>query len=241
MMLAAQRNLFTGSFNPLSLSPALWLSDTGSNPAQWDDLSGNGRHATQGTAANQPVIVANALNGRQVRRFDGSNDSLVFPSGFMPINDSARTVYVVGKQRISTSGLRSLFCYGGTTDLSRWNIRFNTNELNIECANRLASGGAVANPTDFHILGCLHSGGSLSAGASMFIDGQIRSLSFSGAATGLLVTTDTNQGIGFRRAVPDSFFNGDIAEILVFQSILSTENRRRIEGYLSSKYNIAIS
>ena len=38
-----------------------------------------------------------------------------------------------------------------------------------------------------------------------------------------------------------SQLNGDIAEILVFPTALSTENRRRIEGYLSSKYNIAIS
>jgi hypothetical protein len=86
-MFAARNMTFTrpvagggGSFDPLSLSPALWLSDTGSDPSVWSDESGNSRHAVQATIANQPSIVTGALNGRQVRRFDGVNDRLVTPS-----------------------------------------------------------------------------------------------------------------------------------------------------------------
>lgn len=44
----------------------------------WADQSGNGNHLTQGTAANQPLYVANgaAPNGRACLRFDGVNDDL---------------------------------------------------------------------------------------------------------------------------------------------------------------------
>jgi len=59
-------------FNPLSLSPALWLSDTGNDPSVWPDISGNKRDFTQSYAPSRPTIVAGALNGRQVRRFNNS-------------------------------------------------------------------------------------------------------------------------------------------------------------------------
>lgn len=64
-------------FNPLSLSPALWLNDTGSDPSVWTDISGNGRNAVQGNVGNRPAIITNALNGKQVRRFDGVDDYLI--------------------------------------------------------------------------------------------------------------------------------------------------------------------
>jgi hypothetical protein len=61
-------------WSPALLRPglALWLdaadSSTitlnGSNVAQWNDKSGNGRHVSQATAANQPAYVASALNGK---------------------------------------------------------------------------------------------------------------------------------------------------------------------------------
>jgi len=61
-MFAANAMFLTGAFNPLSLSPALWLSDTGSDASVWPDISGNGRNATQAVALNHPAIVTGALN-----------------------------------------------------------------------------------------------------------------------------------------------------------------------------------
>lgn len=43
----------------------------------WDDESGNGNDATQGTAANQPVYKTNIVNGLPVVRFDNTNDGMV--------------------------------------------------------------------------------------------------------------------------------------------------------------------
>jgi len=79
MITAAHRLFQVGGFSPLSLAPALWLSDTGSNAAEWTDISGNSRTPFQTTGVRQPAIVTNVLNGRQVRRFDGTNDFLTSP------------------------------------------------------------------------------------------------------------------------------------------------------------------
>lgn len=59
-----------------ALSPAAWYRfgqgiTVATGVSQWDDASGNGRHLTQGTAANQPAKQADGSI-----LFDGSNDFL---------------------------------------------------------------------------------------------------------------------------------------------------------------------
>ena len=64
---------------------ALWLDAddastitlNGTNVSQWDDKSGNNRHATQGTAADQPTYSATGLNGKPSLLFDGTNDVML--------------------------------------------------------------------------------------------------------------------------------------------------------------------
>jgi spore coat protein U-like protein len=73
------------AFSPLTVANCeLWLdaSDsssvtlTSSAVSQWNDLSGNNRHATQGTGNNRPTYT-DKVNGRNVITFDGTNDSLI--------------------------------------------------------------------------------------------------------------------------------------------------------------------
>jgi hypothetical protein len=53
--------------------------------SQINDLSGNGRHFTQGTAANRPTIV-NGPHGKPEIVFDGVNDHLATASQTLPTN-----------------------------------------------------------------------------------------------------------------------------------------------------------
>jgi len=83
-----------GGFTPRSIPGLkLWLSgdrsqmyddSAGTIPADFndssgkiDDLSGNGHHATQGTTANQPTLLANQSNGKPALDFNGTNNLLV--------------------------------------------------------------------------------------------------------------------------------------------------------------------
>jgi hypothetical protein len=57
-------------------------------------------------------------------------------------------------------------------------------------------------------------------------------------------TANTNSQavrVGSNAAADNLFFNGDIAEILIFPTALSTEDRQKVEQYLSSKYAIALA
>jgi hypothetical protein len=64
---------------------AMWLDAAdestitlnGSTVSQWNDKSGNGRNASQATAALQPTYTTNGLNGKPVISFDGVDDELI--------------------------------------------------------------------------------------------------------------------------------------------------------------------
>lgn len=93
-MFSSRNMMFCGSFNPLSLLPALWLDGSdaatrfdsvsggslvttnGASVARLEDKSGNARHATQATPTSRPTLVTSAQNGRDALNFDGINDCL---------------------------------------------------------------------------------------------------------------------------------------------------------------------
>jgi hypothetical protein len=68
----------------LGAALALWLDAAdastitlnGSTVSQWRDKSGNNRHASQATKANQPTYTPSGLNGKPVITFDGVDDFL---------------------------------------------------------------------------------------------------------------------------------------------------------------------
>ena len=81
------------NWTPAELPTELWFDAADSatvvhssnSVSQWNDKSGNGRHATQTTASDRPTLQAGALNSKAVLRFDGSNDDkLWYPGGFVP-------------------------------------------------------------------------------------------------------------------------------------------------------------
>jgi hypothetical protein len=209
------------SFTPLSLSPALWLSDSGTNPAQWDDISGNNRHAVQATPANMPSIVAGAINGKQIRRFDGGD---YFSTVGFSANYSAKTIYIV--QARASTGFRSPI--GNRETSAGWVIRL-TDTGGLFAHPGTASNISVA--ADSKVAGLIR---LQSNGSSMTL--QIGSASASGGS-GSYVSSANNLQIG-ADGRPGEYYAGDIAEILIFPTALSTTDRQAVETYLNAKWAI---
>ena len=93
-------DLLGGAFNPSSLSGLIgWfdaseestITENAGAVEQWDDRSGNGKHATQITPANRPVVTSGGLAGKDVITFDGVSD---FLASALAVNQPA-TVFVV--------------------------------------------------------------------------------------------------------------------------------------------------
>lgn len=73
-------------WTPAELTTSVWLDaddeetidlDGNDNIQQWDDQSGNDDHRTQSFSGRRPALIAEALAGRAVARFDGSDDVLL--------------------------------------------------------------------------------------------------------------------------------------------------------------------
>ena len=236
------RGVLSG-FNPLSLSPALWLNDIGSDPSVWTDMSGNGRDAT---GANAPSIVTNALNGRQVRRFDGVDDFLSLTTGLgMFRNVSGGTVIAAYKwitnptvfspifiASVSTSSLTSRISIGGGIT-SR---KLFTGGRRLD-ANTFASATSAADNSTAYFV---HSGilNYANSDAFQYVNGVLDGTNTSFQTDGNTENTDSILiAVGGNGAL--NFSNIDLAEILVFPTALSTVNRQKVERYLSGKYAIA--
>jgi hypothetical protein len=118
-------------FDPLSLSPALWLdaSDSatlfnaasgGSTPAngagigRWEDKSGNGRNFTQSTSGSRPLRQTAVQNGLDVVRFDGSNDIMLMSAGLGVFADVPGITWVAVVKWLTTPTLSSVFASAST-------------------------------------------------------------------------------------------------------------------------------
>lgn len=229
--------------NPLSLSPALWLSDTGSNLAQWEDLSGNGRHAVQATPANRPSIVSGALNGRQVRRFNGSSQFLSLSDRAILKNLPGATLFAVVKSVVQTPGERAIFSYMTSTTASLFYA--------AQSGSQLSYGGRRVAGTsgDFSFFGTFEANApKIIATQQRWSVGQKEAwmsagqndtdLAFQTAGNSENANSAFDPTIGKIADAASQFFNGDIAEILVFPTALSTADRQAVENYLNAKWAI---
>ena len=226
-------------FNPISLAPAVWYSDTGSNAAQWDDISGNGRHATQGTVGFRPSIQTDSINGKQVRRFDGTDDFLSITSAFSILNSkSYAAIFAVVKTNATTTGVNPGFVAFNWAGLGRFGLgvvdspsQFRASGRRVEADGFSAATQARSTNACIVAAEAVYSSGTIRLGVNSVYTQAIFSSSGSSSANDSVVAEVGRAGTGY--------INADIAEILVYNTPLTATERRRIELYLAIKYNIA--
>ena len=86
------------------------VTDVSGACSAWADQSGNGWHASQGTAGNRPTITTDG--GYASLLFDGTSDNLIVPS--ITSSASAKCVYAVFRRTGVASSHRALFDAQGT-------------------------------------------------------------------------------------------------------------------------------
>jgi len=230
---------------PALASLRLWLradkgvTETGGAVSAWSDQSGNFNNTVQTNPSQQPAVVADAVNGRAVLRFDGADDSLVTAhsptlaitgdiSSFFVVKfddfDTFRAVWAKTNTNLPaptdfytlpTSGIPRVFRGNGGGSLG-----------NVE-----AAGAPVAG--EFAIVGFDMAGTTLRHFLNGGVNGQ-------GEITATPADTGAPLHIGTRG---DQFtrMKGDIAEIVIYDSALSDADRATIFDYLSTRYGIPLA
>jgi hypothetical protein len=181
---------------------------------QWNDASGNSQHASQATAGVQPQFLANNLNGLPTVKWDGTGKYLQGPS-LTPI----KTIFAVCKKDAEATGLDGLFCASPGQD--NQNIRGNATVWN-------AISNGSTNSADFAHLGPIHVNGTDSA-----THNSQWHILMEESTTTPLFTYQLGQ------TAYNRYLNGRIAEIILYDRALTTDERNAVGGYLADKYALS--
>jgi len=228
-----------GAFLPTQISGlVLWLRAdgiTGLNDADpvttWSDESGNSNDVTQSTAAKKPVYKTSIVNGQPVVRFDGTDDymDVVGVSGL-----TAATFFMVYKAVTNDSGDG----YGHFGSESA-NNHYSFTDGNIYDGFGSAVRRNTGNPTvvlsTWHIY-------AISVAANQWTSWINGTQHFTTAINTVGWDPDPVIGTGNDVYPPISTFGAaDFAELMIYDSVLSVDDRSSVHTYLGDKYGIIIS
>lgn len=199
------------------------ITKDGSNfVSQWNDKSGNSRHATA-SGSNRPTWTAAAQNGRATLAFDGTSSQMKIASTFL-VTDNA-TIFAVA--RYVSGAFGAVITSKGSGDTSP-SVMHTNGTWQANARTNTATG------VTFSGYGILAS--TVNAGAvSLAQDGLVRA---STAVSGSLSSDATTTSIGSYREAVLNLLHGNIAEIICFNSALSAVDRARVEAYLAAKWGI---
>lgn len=186
------------------------------------DQSGKGNDAKQDNVPRavltNPVLAKDEASGQPVLRFDGKNSSY----SFQPVTDIRTVFWVASKNPAAFKQRFELFLLGGKTTKD-FHVGTHYTDTMIENG---------ANASKF-----LKEGKGWFNGFPM--DPKVTEFSPKLAVTCMETTGNViADQIARDRAFPDRCWNGDIAEILLYNVVLSETDRKAVEAYLLKKYAI---
>ena len=179
---------------------------------QWKDLGGYSQNAANADTTTQPQYLAGDLNGLPTVKWDGTGKFLEGPSA-----TTIKTVFAVCRKDAEATGLDGMFCQSHNADSQ--NIRgngVNWNQSGYQSdGNDFADGGQVyVNGTSGHV----HNGQW-----HVLMEESTSLPSF---------TYQLGQQAYSR------FFNGRIAEFIIYDRELTSEEKTAVGSYLAFKYRL---
>lgn len=234
-------------FKPTNLSGlVLWLrADLGvtlnvGNVSAWADQSGAGNNFTQGTGANQPLFQASGFGGRPNVKFSSTGPTTLSKIGFASLNGkTGLTSFIVAKD--SDNGAHAIAQCGVADSVFGWRGPWNiANDCGIFIKSQVSNARVV---TDLSVPVVVTATADLTLVHQCFcflngVDGTFRDVDANPGGT--FGTGDfylgTDQGAG-----ANAWNTGELAEILVYNRVLSAGELSRVNHYLGARYGIAVS
>lgn len=223
-----------------SLEESFLLSEIEDNSgviSVWRDIKNNAlknNDATQSNANNKPTYQINEFNESiPAIRFDGTNDYLNF-DGTKLIN-SPYTIFIVDKR---TSSKSNNYFIAGTGTVPNQNLILGYNS-NVSIMHSHSSNDLTHTITGYNQdIVRIHTFEFNMSGKRYYLNGG-ESADKSDSITNPIGAFNSPT-IGRYLAAP-SYYQGDIAEIIMFNKILKRNERQAIEEYLSKKYDITLN
>jgi len=244
-------------FNPRQIAGlALWLDASatssltfnGNTVSEWRDLSGNGRHFAQGTAASQPNGVNVTQNGRRALQFSGGQ-AMNGNAATLNTIRNAPGATAVGVFKFNSTGVNGVvvnFGIATATQTGRVQVGQNSGVGGTYAGGRRLDANSFASAFYADNTNARVQSGVLDyANSDAFIweNGTLQASNTSFHTNGN--SQDANHAgvvIGSNNDAPGSLFlAGWIGEILVWPRALTDLERQRVERNLGRKWGITIA
>ncbi|MEI9943345.1 MAG: LamG-like jellyroll fold domain-containing protein [Chitinophagaceae bacterium] len=210
---------------------------TGTGVSLWADQSASAKDVTQATTTSQPVYnsASNLINFNPNLSFDGTNDVLANAAVSHSAAASGEDIFAVvlpnavaGTQNVV--GLGTVANTNNTTE-----SRYTANKVEYGAGAGFAS---ITNAATSNGIVQIANANRTGAGAANLL------LNGTSVVSGTLSVFNTfNQlNIGSRRfaAANSQFFNGQIAEVAIYNRQLSLTERQEVASYFAIKYGITL-
>ena len=224
----------------LDASDAGSITESGGLVSQWSDKSGNLRHHTASGSA-RPTTGTRSLNGRNVIDFDGSGNFLTGNAASLTMfkNVPYAGVFIVMafdalnknqyffEHKGLGAGARFQIFQQPNTNIVLGARRLNADSLATVTTSAATTGPAIiAGIVDYTNSDAFlrRDGANLASSTSFLNDGN---------------TEDANSDGHTIGGVSSLLLDGYIAEVVVYNTALSTSDRARVESYLAAKWGIS--
>lgn len=209
----------------------LWLKAEGMASgavALWPDKSGLGNDAIQTGSSATPIFVPNALAGQGVVRFDGTSDFFNLPN--LMSGASAGEVFLVWKGPAVSAGNYGIWNLGTSSSSPSFPSSSGVLSESFGSDTTRILGIPAASITNFHLY-------NVSSRNSEWIT------RFNGEAR--FQTSSNSVGFPaspfFGKTSGTRFLKGDVAEILVYDRVLTAPERETINRVLSANYGLGLA
>jgi hypothetical protein len=231
-------------FNPKKLTNlAAWFdasdSDTitlnGSDVSQWDDKSGNQNNASQTTYANQPSYETDTGSFNKFIRFDGTTEYLTLTDAIV-----VGSIYAAIRLNETDNRHRAIFGAKSNDSGDHDAYYFKPNDSSYKIASVLGGMNAEVKASRITNTPYLYGSTHDRAGGTVKLNvNGIQRASSTLSGTALNVDGPTVVGAAYHRNKVVDFLNGDIAELVVYDRVLTAEEENSVENYMMAKWGIS--
>jgi len=226
-------------WTPANITTALWLDANDSSTittvsggvSQWNDKSGNNINLTQNVSSTaRPTVNSTGISGKPAISFDGTNDNLLAPTGFLNGVTSFTVAMVMsgplqfndgiwGPSNTNSVGLELIWA----------NVVGKSTLLRINGVDKIWTGlwSTNSSPTITTITASSTSTAGWLNGSTVTAVSStgVSALSFNGVySMGLYTNTQWGQML--------------MGEFIIIQSSVSQSDREKLEGYLAHKWDL---
>ena len=198
-------------------------TDDGDVVGAWEDQSGQGNDATQGTTANKPALKLSIVNSQPVIRF--VTDDVLTNAGLS--ETQSNTIFIVAA---ANSGPGSLIDGNHATNRHQTLTKYSTDEIYLWAGT--PADYTTTSPittSNFYLI-------------TFIVAGSSSAIRVDGSAEEDPANTGTNQITGYRLGSNFGghwYLDGDIAEMIFYDSEISGADLSDIETYLMDRYGIS--